>query len=153
MFYAPQARNQFQRVTPAFQDRKELRIPAVSQKSPNPVQPHTRKGNRHPKNQYNCTQQAQCESYNKTVPDIREEKAHNVKIGLTYQPMNPYSRACRERPRNLNAESPSKYWVSGRAEPARSRFNHPPAMGLRSKSEDLGSICVGKDAVVESAQC
>ena len=44
---------------------------------------------------------------------------------VTYQPTNPYNLCFLVNPRNLNADSPSKNWVSGIALPADSRFSHP----------------------------
>ena len=58
----------------------------------------------------------------------------------THHPPNPYNRCIRVKPKNLNAESPSKNWDSGIAPLAASRLNHP----LEAISSVLGVFDVYK---------
>ena len=51
---------------------------------------------------------------------VRERKK-----GDTHQPINPYNLCILVKPKNLNAESPSKNCVSGIALVADSRLSHP----------------------------
>lgn len=61
----------------------------------------------------------------------RTEVQDRTKVEEAHHPMKPYNRWVLDSPRNLNAESPSKNWVSGIAPLAASRLNQPLLAILR----------------------
>lgn len=58
----------------------------------------------------------------------------------TYHPTKPYNRCVRVRPRNLNAESPSKNCVSGMTPPAASRLNQPLDAAISLCAQELSGM-------------
>ena len=72
-----------------------------------------------------CTRAKRCkrrEERNVLTGQLRNEQRSQ---GLSYHPINPYNRCIRVKPRNENADSPSKYWLSGTRFGVESRLNQP----------------------------